>query len=174
MPKPTLPPARLRLLRRAYEGREVPLTMIARGGGVSVTALERLAQTHDWQRATPAERAAAATAAPALPSEPIVMSSAAAHLPHMVDRVVAIIEREIAAIEAGGAGSAPVPTLTKLLTDLKRVAADAAKEGEHDGHASSFVAPRNVAALRADLVARLERLRSAPAGGGDPAGLDAA
>lgn len=172
MPISPPPPALLRRLQRAYEGREVPLSMIAQGCDISVDRLRRLAETHGWQRATPAQRAVVAPAEPPPPRP----SLAAAQLQQMVDRVTAILQREIAAIEAGGAGSAPVPTLVKLLTDLKRVAAEAAKEGAHvDQHAAlgGNAAPRDLAALRADLVARLERLRSEPAGAGDAAGLDA-
>ena len=176
MPVSPPPPAQLRRLQRAYEGREVPLGMIAKGCDISIDRLKRLADTHGWQRATPAARARllpveAPTTRPSL---------AAAQLQEMVDRVIAILQREIAAIEAGGAGSAPVPTLVKLLTDLKRVAAEAMKEGAHDDqnaapreHSPRGHTPRDLAALRADLVARLERLRSDPAGERDPAGLDA-
>ena len=180
MPISPPPPALLRRLQRAYEGREVPLGLIAKGCDLSVDRLKRLAETHGWQRLTSAARAELLnTEAP-----PPRSALAAAQLQQMVDRVTAILQREIAAIEAGGAGSAPVPTLVKLLTDLKRVAAEAAKEGAHDDHNAASGdtsrqhsprehSPRDLAALRADLVARLERLRSDPAGERDSAGLDA-
>jgi hypothetical protein len=162
--------ARLRQVRRAFESGLTPVPLLAKGLGISPSTFRKLCREQGWGR----QKGTADTS----PREPVAPepSTASAHGPvegvdtlALARRVEAVLQREIAVVEQVLATSqAPLQerdvrvfaSLVKTIVELRRLEGEPTAKRRKGGQDGQDRPPRDMAALRADLVAKLERLRT--------------
>jgi hypothetical protein len=165
--------ARLRQVRRAFESGLTPVPLLAKGLGISPSTFRKLCREQGWDRQNSPMGEAASEAAPAPP-----VTLASLETVDSVDtlalarRVEAVLQREIAVVEHVLATSqAPLQerdvrvfaSLVKTIVELRRLEAEPTAKRRKGGQDGQDRPPRDMAALRADLVAKLERLRTGSA-----------
>ena len=170
--------ADLRHVRRIYERGGVPATFLARALGITPAALKALARTERWTgapEAAPQPPASDAERQPAerprAPRRIRAASEDATALPDLVVRLKARIGEALESIASDMGEQAPMDErqarmmtgLIKALMELEQMCG-APQAGRRKGSPDDERPPRDMAALRADLVARLERLGCAAPG----------